>query len=73
MYAIRSYYVQLIGPAFAKLAIKKAGEIGRNITEEDIMAELKVADVVDTTVVPLHEGTPLAQVVQHFAEQEVLV
>ena len=33
--------VQLIGPAFAKLAIKKAGEIGRNVTEEDVMAELK--------------------------------
>jgi len=65
--------VQLIGPAFAKLAIKKAGEIGRNVTEEDIMAELKVADVVDTEIVPLQEGTPLAEVVQNFAEQDALV
>ena len=65
--------VQLIGPAFAKLAIKKANEIGRNVTEEDVMAELKVADVVDTGIVPLKEGTPLAQVVQHFAEQDTLV
>ncbi len=65
--------VQLIGPAFAKMAIKKAGEVGRNVTEEDVMADLKVADVVDTAVVPLHEGTPLAQVVQHFAEQDTLV
>ncbi len=65
--------VQLIGPAFAKLAIKKAGEIGRNITEEDIMAELKVADVVNEEIVPLPEGTPLAQVVQHFAEQDTFV
>jgi len=65
--------VQLIGPAFAKLAIKKANEIGRNVTEEDIMQELKVADVVDTDVVPLQEGTPLAQVVQNFAEQETMV
>ncbi len=65
--------VQLIGPAFAKLAIKKAGEIGRNVTEEDVMAELKVSDVVDTGIVPLQEGTPLAEVVQHFAEQDTLV
>jgi Kef-type K+ transport system membrane component KefB/CBS domain-containing protein len=65
--------VQLIGPAFAKLSIKRAGEIGRNVTEEDIMAELKVADVVDTHIVPLQEGTPLAEVVQHFAEQDALV
>jgi Kef-type K+ transport system membrane component KefB len=65
--------VQLIGPAFAKLAVKKAGEIGRNVTEEDVMAELKVVDVVDTTIVPFQEGTPLETVVQHFAEQESFV
>ncbi|MBN2161559.1 MAG: cation:proton antiporter [Pontiellaceae bacterium] len=65
--------VQLIGPAFAKLSINKAGEVGRNVTEEDVMAELKVANVVDTGIVPLNEGTPLAQVVQHFAEQDTLV
>jgi len=65
--------VQLIGPAFAKMAIKKAGEIGRNVTEEDVMSELKVSDVVDTGIVPLKEGTPLAEVVQHFAEQDTLV
>jgi Kef-type K+ transport system membrane component KefB/predicted transcriptional regulator len=65
--------VQLIGPAFAKIAIKKAGEIGRNVTEEDVMDELKVADVVDTGIVPLHEATPLETVVQHFAEQDVFV
>ncbi len=65
--------VQLIGPAFAKLAIKKAGEIGRNVTEEDVMAEWKVSDVVNTDVVPLHEGTPLETVVQGFAEQDTFV
>ncbi|HEY5621567.1 MAG TPA: cation:proton antiporter [Pontiella sp.] len=65
--------VQLIGPAFARLAIRRAGEIGRNVTEEDIMAELKVADVVDTGVVPLLEGTPLEAVVHNFAEQDTFV
>ena len=65
--------VQLIGPAFAKLAIRKAGEIGCNVTEEDVMAELKVADVVDTGIVPLQEGTPLSSVAQNFAEQDTFV
>lgn len=65
--------VQLIGPAFAKLAIKKAGEIGRNVTEEDVMAELDVAAVVDTDIVPLQEATPLETVVQHFAAQDTFV
>ena len=65
--------VQLIGPAFAKLAIKKAGEIGRNVTEEDVVAALKVSDMVNTGIVPLHEGTPLETVVRHFAEQDTFV
>ncbi len=65
--------VQLIGPAFAKLAVKKAGEIGRNVTEEDVMAEMVVRDVVDKAIVPLKEGTPLEAVVQHFAEQDTFV
>ena len=65
--------VQLIGPAFTKLAVKKAGEVGRNVTEEDVMAELKVCDVVDTGIVPLQEGAPLSMVVQHFAEQDTFV
>lgn len=65
--------VQLIGPAFAKMAITKAGEVGRNVTEEDVMAEWKVSDVVNAGIVPLQEGTPLAMVVQHFAEQDTFV
>lgn len=65
--------VQLIGPAFAKLAITKAGEVGRNVTEEDVMAEWKVSDVVNKTVVPLKEATPLATVIQSFAEQDTFV
>lgn len=65
--------VQLIGPAFAKLAIKKAGEIGRNVTEEDVMAEWKVSDVVNTGIVPLLEATPLNTVVQGFADQDTFV
>jgi len=65
--------VQLIGPAFAKLAIKKAGEIGRNVTEEDVMAEWRVSDVVNTGIVPLLEATPLETVVQGFADQDAFV
>lgn len=65
--------VQLIGPAFARLAVKKAGEIGRNVTEEDVMAEMTVSDVVDKGIVPLLEGTPLETVVQHFADQDTFV
>jgi len=65
--------VQLIGPAFTKLAIKKSNEIGRNVTEEDIMNEWKVRDVVNTKIVPLKENISLETVIQYFAEQDTFV
>ncbi len=65
--------VQLIGPAFTKHAIKMAGEIGRNVTEEDVMDEWSVSDAVNTGIVPLQEGTPLDTVVRDFAEQDTFV
>lgn len=65
--------VQLIGPAFAKLAITKAGEIGRNITESDVMAEFTVSDVVNTDIIPLKEATLLSEVIHLFSEQDTFV
>lgn len=65
--------VQLIGPAFTKLAITKAGEIGRNITENDVMAELTVGNVVNTDITPLTEATLLSDVVKNFSEQDTFV
>lgn len=65
--------VQLIGPAFAKLAVKLAGETGRNVTEEDVMAEWLVGDALNENIVPLKEGTALEQVVRHFADQDTFV
>ncbi|MFA7172365.1 MAG: cation:proton antiporter [Kiritimatiellia bacterium] len=65
--------VQLIGPAFTKLAITKAGEIGRNITESDVMAEFTVSDVVNTDIIPLKEATLLSEVIRRFSEHDTFV
>ena len=39
--------VEVIGPPLVKLAAELAGEIGRNVTEEDVIDSWKVADVTD--------------------------
>ncbi len=39
--------VSVIGPPFVKLAVKKAGEIGLGIGEEDLIRSFTVADVMD--------------------------
>ncbi len=54
--------VQLIGPPCVKFAITRADEIGRNVTEEDIIGELKVGDVLEADLVVLRETDTLGRV-----------
>jgi Kef-type K+ transport system membrane component KefB len=65
--------VQLIGPPMVKLAVKLAGEIGRNITEEDVEASWKVSDAMDKDVVAIPESTPLVAAMRTLVEHDYLV
>jgi len=64
--------VQLIGPASVKWAITKTSEIGRNVTEEDIIAELNVEDVMNAHPVNLREGELIRDVFDKFATHDQL-
>ena len=39
--------VEVLGPPFVKLAVKKAGEVGLGVSEEDLIRSYTVADVMD--------------------------
>ncbi|RKY89463.1 hypothetical protein DRQ11_01055 [candidate division KSB1 bacterium] len=71
--AATTLIVQLIGPPTVKLAIKLSGEIGRNITKEDVINSWKVADVMDTDIVTIPENEPLSRAAQTFVNQDYLV
>jgi len=62
--------LQLIGPLFLKLGIKKAGEVGLNITEDDLILTYKVADVMDTKVPVISAGTSLSEVIKVVSNTE---
>ena len=40
-----TFMVELIGPVFVKIGVTKAGEVGMNVTEEDIKRDSTVRDV----------------------------
>lgn len=65
--------LQIMGPNMVKFAIKRANEAGKNITEEDIMEKMLVADVVDEELLVIENRTPLAKAVKYFTEHEVLI
>jgi Kef-type K+ transport system membrane component KefB len=65
--------VQILGPAMVKVAIKLSGEGGRDITEEDVRASMKVSDVIDKKLVTLSEAAPLVEAINCFTENDVLM
>ncbi|MBE0536236.1 MAG: cation:proton antiporter [Phycisphaerae bacterium] len=62
-----TFLVQIVGPPFVKYGVRKAGEIGLNVTEDDLVRTYKVADVYDTVPVPILAETPLREILRTFA------
>lgn len=62
--------VQLIGPLFTKFSVKRADEVGRNVTEEDVIESFTVQDVMDGTIAPLNAGLPLRKAVELFSSSD---
>lgn len=60
--------VQILGPPLVKLAVKKADEAGRDVTEEDILARWSVRDLMEKETCLIREGEPLASVIRIFSE-----
>ncbi len=61
---LTTFVLQLIGPSFVKQAIEQAGEAGLNISEDDLKAQLRVEDVMDTSVPFIRENMGLSEVVE---------
>jgi Kef-type K+ transport system membrane component KefB len=55
-----TFIVQIAGPPLVKIAIKRAGEIGKKITEEDVIAGWTVEDVVERDIFSIAENSPLS-------------
>lgn len=62
--------IQLSGPHLIKLAAKLADEIGRNVTEEDVVADMTVSDVMDRDIKAVGEYEPLTRVFETFSAQD---
>ena len=70
--AVSTLIVEILGPPCVKLAVKKAGEVGLNVTEEDLVESYRVGDMVDKSCPTFHAETPLAVVLKTIAETDVM-
>ena len=64
---IGAFILQMIGPIGVKFGAGKAGELGLNITEEDLIKSFKVRDVMDTQAPAIPAGMPIAEVIKVFS------
>jgi Kef-type K+ transport system membrane component KefB len=64
--AATTFIVQIIGPAFVKVAVKKAEEIGLNISEADLIDASQVQDFMDHNPPCIAESIKLPEILTIF-------
>ncbi len=62
--------VQILGPTLVKLAVKRAGEIGRNVTEEDILAQWTAGNLMEKGTTLIREEESLSAIIRIFSEHD---
>ena len=65
-----TFIIELLGPILVKVGVKKAGEVGMNVTEEDLIKTYTVADVMDTSPTSIAQDLPLLQILEVFSTSE---
>jgi len=59
-----TFLMEIIGPMLVKVGVKRAGEVGLNITEDDLIRSYTVADVMDAEVPVISAGMSLSEVIK---------
>lgn len=60
---VTTFLVQIVGPILVKTGVTKAGEVGMNITEEDLVRTHSVDDVMDKSAPVIPAGMGLGEVI----------
>ncbi len=65
-----TFVVQIIGPVCVKWAVTQAGEVGLNITEEDLVRSSTAKDIVSSKTPKILESMPLPKIISTFSESD---
>jgi len=67
-----TFLVQIIGPPSVRFAVIRADEVGKNVTEEDLLASFRVSEIMDSNTPVFRRDTPLKEVLRTAAESDSL-
>ena len=65
-----TFVVQIAGPPFVKYAVVKAGEVGLNISEEDLIKKSIADDIADRTIPHIRETDSISKILNLFSERD---
>jgi Kef-type K+ transport system membrane component KefB len=67
-----TFLMEVFGPMLVKLGVKKAGEVGMNVTEEDLIKTYAVRDVMNTEPASIPQDLPLHRILEVFSTTDSL-
>lgn len=67
-----AFILEIIGPTFIKIAVTKAGEVGLNITEEDLISKTEAKDLMDVHPPLIYKNMHLPEILNIFSESDNL-
>ncbi len=65
-----TFLMEILGPMLVKIGVKRAGEVGMNVTEEDLIKTYTVKDVMDSKPTSIAQDLPLHQILEVFSTSE---
>lgn len=65
-----TFLMEIIGPMFVKIGVERAGEVGMNVTEDDLIKSYKVMDVMDAEPLVIEEDTALGEILELFGKTD---
>ena len=69
---VTTFIVEILGPPFVKLAVKRAGEAGLNVTEDDLVQSYRVSDMVERSSPRFPADATLASILRTIAETDAM-
>ncbi len=67
-----TFLMEIFGPMLVKVGVKKAGEVGMNVTEEDLIKTYTVKNVMDTEPTTIPQDMPLQEILEVFSKSETV-
>ena len=65
-----TFIIELLGPVMVKVGVNKAGEVGMNVTEEDLIKAYTVKDVMDAEPISIAQDMSLKEILEVFGRTD---